>query len=199
MRPRTFNPSARGHQAGFTLIVGLIMLVLLTLSALVAFKMGSTQTQVVTNAQHRAEGLDAAQQAIDTVINSKNFTSNPAASIVHAAGVDCATNSLCVNVSGSGTTDYKVKLEPQPKCVKAAAIPMSKLDISNSQDLACITQSQQQTFGVANAAATGSSLCANSTWEVTAVADDEKTGASVTVVQGVNMRIATTDMTTYCP
>lgn len=193
---KTRHRAGNARQGGFTLIFGLIMLTMLTLMAVTAFHLGMNQTLVVANAQHRSEGVDAAQQAIDTVINSANFTRNPAAAITNS---NCGgANQLCVDSNGDGTNDFTVTLTPQPKCVTAAPIPAAQLDFSKATDLACATQTQQ-TFGVANAGLTGNSLCANSTWEINAQAVDAATSTTVNVVQGVAVRIATTDMTANCP
>jgi Tfp pilus assembly protein PilX len=65
------SPSA---QRGITLITALIMLVLLTMMAITAFHIGSSQSVIVSNSQHRDEATDAAQQMIDTVLNSSIAT-----------------------------------------------------------------------------------------------------------------------------
>lgn len=196
MKPRGFSVMP-GRQRGLTLVMGLIMLVVLTLAAVAAFHLGANQTIIVGNAQHRNEGVDAAQQAIDTVLNSSNFTANPAAAIPNSNCPAGGANSLCVDSNGDQVSDFTVTLTPKPNCIVAAPIPVNQLDFSNQQDLACAPQSQQ-TFGVANANQTGSSLCANSNWEIAAQAVDPSTSTQVTVVQGVAVRIATTDAKTYC-
>ena len=47
-------------------------------------------------------------------------------------------------------------------------------------------------------AATGDSLCANSVWEITAVTTSAGSGATVTTVQGVGVRIGADEMATSC-
>lgn len=190
-------PRRPARQRGITLVVGLIMLVILTLMAIAAFHMGSSQTAIVGNAQHRSEATDAAQQAIDTVLNSSNFMVNPAAAIPAGNCTGGAANTLCVDVNGDGVGDVTVTLAPQPKCISGAPINANTLDFSKPEDLACAAGSQQA-FGVQGAAA-GNSLCANSNWEITAAAADSATNTKVTVVQGVSARIATTDLTNNCP
>lgn len=194
-RRNTLAPSRR--QRGLTLVMGLVMLLVLTLAAVAAFHMGANQTIIVSNAQHRNEGVDAAQQAIDIVVNSSNFTANPAAAIPNSNCPAGGANSLCVDSNGDQVNDFTVTLNPKPNCIVAAPIPVSQLDFGNPQDLACAPQSQQS-FGVANANQTGSSLCANSNWEIVAQAVDPSTSTSVKVVQGVAVRIATTGAKTYC-
>lgn len=186
------------RQRGFTLLVGLIMLVLLTLLAVATFRLGLTQATVVANAQYRNEAIGAAQQAIDVTINSSNFTQNPAAAIPQSNCSGGGANSLCVDANGDGNQDIRVTLTPQPTCVKAAVISASQLDFNVPDDLACAAATQQD-FGVIKTNPSGNSLCANSTWEVTANAVDESTGTNVTVAQGVSVRIPATAMTTNCP
>ena len=185
-------------QQGFVLVVGLIMLVLLTLMVVTTFRIGSTETIIVANAQHSKEGIDAAQLAIDTVANSNNFTQNPAAAIPTSNCTGGGANSLCVDVNGDNKPDFRVTLTPQPSCVMAVPIPANQLDFSKADDLACATETQQ-TFGVAGATVTGNSLCANSMWDITAQATDSATGTTSVVSQGIAVRIATSDVATNCP
>ena len=187
------------RQRGITLITALIMLVLLTLMAITAFHIGSSQSVIISNSQHREEATDAAQQTIDTVLNSANFMTNPAAAIVSSDSTCAggAANNLCVDVNGDGTKDITVSLTPQPKCTEGWNINNSSLDLSVSDDLACST-GQGQTFGVEGSSNTYS-LCAQSGWEVTAAASDNTTNSKVTIVQGVSARIAATDLTNNCP
>lgn len=197
MRSRARRLTPRAHERGVTLVIGLIMLVLLTLMAVAAFQMGTSQTAIVSNAQHRGEATDAAQQAINTVLNSSNFMINPAAAIPNSNCAAGGANSLCVDVNGDGTPDVTVTLSPQPTCVSGAPINSSTLDFTSANDLACAGGSQQN-FGV-QGATSGASLCANSNWEITAAANDAATKTNVTVVQGVAARVAATDLANNCP
>jgi hypothetical protein len=67
-------------------------------------------------------------------------------------------------------------------------IKNESLNLGDMEDLGCSTGQQQQ-FGVAGAA-TGDSLCANSVWEVSAQSVSGNTGATMTVRQGVGVRIS---------
>ena len=185
-------------QRGLSLVVGLIMLFIMTLIAIASFQLGSDHTVVVANAQQRNEGIDAAQQAIEIVVNSVSFTQNPAVAIPTSNCSGGGANRWCVDTNGDGTHDFTVTLTPQPSCVTAASIPMSQLDFAMANDLACVAGSRQD-FGVAGATSSSDSLCANTTWEISAQAADAATGTMANVVQGVSLRIATTDMANYCP
>lgn len=188
----------RSRQGGFTLIVGLIMLLLLTLMAVAAFRMGANHTVITANAQYRSEGLDAAQQVVDTVLNSADFTVNPSAAIANSNCTGGGSNTACVDVNGDGANDFKVSLTPAPTCISATPIVNSQLDISNSGDAACIIQTSQN-LGVAGASQSGNSLCANSNWEINASAVDSATNTTVKVAQGVSIRIPTADIANNCP
>ena len=82
--------------------------------------------------------------------------------------------------------------------IATAPIPTSQLNFTNAEDLACSMQTQQ-TFGVVNANTNTNSLCANSTWEINAQAEDTVTNTKVSVAQGASVKIAATDMATNCP
>lgn len=187
---------AHSRQSGITLVTALIMLVVLTLMAITAFHLGTSQTVIVSNAQHRDEALDAAQQTIDKVLNSSNFMINPAAAIPVGNCTGGAANTNCVDVNGDGTPDITVALTPAPKCITGSPISNSSLDFTKAADVQCST-GQPQTFGV-EGSTSDNSLCANSEWEIAAAANDLATKASVTVVQGVSSRIATTDLDNNC-
>lgn len=184
-------------QRGIALVFALIMLIVMTLIGIAAFRVSNNQTIMVSNAQHRIEAVNAAEQAIDMVLNSSAFTTNPTAAIATSNCGTGGSNTWCVDTNGNGGSDISVTLTPQPTCIIAAQIPTSQLDLTNARDLAC-TSGTQQNFGTAGAS-TSYSMCASSTWEVSAKATDTATGAEVTVVQGVGVRIAATDMTNYCP
>ena len=182
-------------QRGATLLITLIMLVLLTLFAVSALNTGTTNLKVVGNMQSRSEALNATQAAIETVLSSPLFISNPANAVLTPCGG--AANTLCTDVTGDGTPEYTTRLTPQPRCVQVKPIKVSELDLTNADDLGCAAGQAQQ-FGVAGAVV-GDSLCAKSVWEITAVTTGAAGGATVTAVQGVGVRISADDMAGSCP
>jgi Tfp pilus assembly protein PilX len=190
------------HQRGNTLVIGLIMLMLLTMLAVSTFHIGAVQTIAVSNAQHRAASIAAAQAAIETVINSSAFTNDPTQAITVTNCSSGGSNTLCVSSNGDSSKDFTVTLNPKPFCVEATPVAASSLDLSsgvNSTDYACLTGTQQDAFAVEGATIAGNSLCAQSVWEVTAVATDTSTSSVVTVKQGISERILTAQMSGYCP
>lgn len=182
------------RQRGVTLVVALIMLVLLTLLALTSFNVSKSNLQIVSNMQQRDEAIAAAREVIEETVSNTRFFASPNKVLVNPCG---AANTRCVDSNGDGVNDVTVALTPPPNCVKAKAIKNSDLDMADSDDAGCSLGSAQN-FGVAGAV-TGNSECANSVWEVTAVATDNTTQATVTVTQGVAVRVARDDIATNCP
>lgn len=183
------------RQRGATLLVGLIMLILVTLLAVSSFNLGKSNLQIVANMQHRTENMESAKATIEEVISKTTFATTPNAALT----TGCATNTKCFDVNGDGTDDITVQLTPAPCIKKSQVIKNSQLDMSKEDDSDCST-GQTQNLGVSGAA-TGDSLCADTVWEITAVAADAVTQARYTAVQGVAVRVAadSTTATNNCP
>lgn len=183
------------HQRGVTLVVALIMLVLLTLLALTSFNLGKSNLQIVSNMQQRDEAIAASREVIEETISNTRFFDTPTNLLTSPC--DGVLNTRCIDVNGDGTTDIKVALTPPPSCVMAAHILNTTLNLADPEDLGCSVGATQN-FGVAGAF-TGYSECANSVWEVHAVATDVVTEASVDVVQGISVRVDKDSIATNCP
>jgi hypothetical protein len=149
---------------------------------------------VVGNMQQKAEALNAAQQAIETVISTPQFIANPA----NAVPTPCGTaNTLCTDVTGDGVADFTATLigpdyptgPHQPTCVTVRLIKNQELNVTNPEDLGCAAGQQSGAAGVAGAM-TGDSLCANTVWEIRARAVSSSSGATATVTQGVGVRVS---------
>jgi Tfp pilus assembly protein PilX len=182
------------RQRGATMIVALIMLLLMTLVAVAALNMGKSSLQITGNLQGRDQELVTANAVNEQVISSTQFFNNPQGTLnVHGTW----TNSRTVDVYGDHKTVLNVNVQPAPKCVVAQPIPLNSLVLTNSNDLAC-SQGVQQNFGVAGAES-GSSLCANSTWEIATQATDPVITGTASVVQGVSVRIPIAAEATACP
>ena len=118
------------EQRGVTLVVGLIMLVVLTLFALAAIRLSSSNLRTVGNMQARNEASAAAQMAIEQVMSSTAAFTAPAASTV----------TVSVN-----KTNYSVALAT-PQCIKTVPVPGNSFD---NQALAL-----QDTYWIVRATAT---------------------------------------------
>ena len=194
--------SGMRRQRGATLIIALIMLVLLTLFAVSSFNTAQTNVKVVGNMQQKAEALNAAQQAIETVLSTPQFIANPA----NAVPTPCGTaNTLCTDVTGDGVADFTATLigpdyptgPHQPTCVTVRLIKNQELNVLNAEDLGCAAGQQSGAAGVAGAM-TGDSLCANTVWEIRARAVSSSSGATATVTQGVGVRVSSDAAGTSC-
>lgn len=181
------------RQGGATLLIALIMLVLMTLLAVSSFNLGKSNLQIVGNMQTKAETSDSAKAAVEEVISKTTFTTTPSAALG-------ASNSKTYDVNGDGAADVTVTLTPAPCIKKAQIVKNSQLDLSKATDLGC-SSGVTQNLGISGAA-TGDSLCADTTWEITAVATDSVSSASSTNVQGVAVRVAADsgiNTALYCP
>jgi hypothetical protein len=185
----------RSRQHGATLVIGLIFLVALSLFAVSAFRGSQVNLQMTGNIQARQEAGSAAQAAIEQVISSTDF--------IYTPDVIAATPVL-VDVDNDGTNDYTVALSPAPRCFRSRPMNSADLNPDNAEDLACMSSSVSNTAGLETASGAGGaalSMCANSEWNVRAVATDARagrTGARVIHNQGISIRIFDADAANFC-
>jgi len=159
------------RQQGMTLLVALVLLVMVTLLALSAFRMSNTNLKVVSSMQGRTESVSAAQAAIEQVISTGAFTVDPTVT---------AATPVAIDLDGDGVAEYSVTLSPKPTCLRWRETPSSTLDYTNPNDRGC--------FGSAKYGGSTSS-CADTIWEVSATTTDPVTSAQTTVRQGLSMRV----------
>ena len=169
----------RQRQQGLTLFVAMIILVMVTLLVVSAFRVSNTNLKVVGAMQGRQEATSAGQAAIEQVLSSAFFTQNP--TIVAATPIH-------VDMNGDGTDDYEVTMT-QPKCIRTAPVVLSSPPTQLQLD--CAGSSRYP-------AATITSYCSNTIWEVAATTIDKVTAAKTTVRQGVAMMVEITDAKTSC-
>lgn len=181
-----------GKQRGVVMFVALIMMVVMLLVAVASFNMGRQNTIIAGNMQHRAEVVSAANQTVERVLSTTTFLTTPNTPLANS-GVP-PTDEANYDVNGDGTDDITVTFNPAPCIKKAQAIKNADLNPLNPNDTVCLTGAGQ-TMGV-EGSATGDSLCANTIWEVKAVATDSVTGAAATVVAGVAVRVSQDDAIT---
>ena len=181
-------------QRGVALVVALIMLVMVTMFALAAFKMGKGSLEIVGNMQQRNSVVADANDAIQEAISATNFTVNPNNVFTTPCTV---ANTRCYDTNGDGTNDVLVTLTA-PKCIQAQPILNSQLNLADSAQAKCVAQTQPGTFGIAGAP-TNVSFCSNSVWQLAAQAVDQTSLATSTVTEGVAVRVATATIQTTCP
>ena len=158
----------RQHEAGAALFVGLIILLLITLMLVTAFNLASSNVRSVGNMQFRDEALAAAGVAIDRMMASP-FTSNPQA------------EEIVVDLDGDGTSDYVVRIAA-PACVMATRASEPR---KSSLSLPVLADEGDW----------------NTTWQVDATvssASSNKTGAAVSVREGIRVLLDQSTKTTQC-
>ena len=168
------------REAGIVLITALVMLVVFTLLVVAGINMTNVNTKIAYNMQVRGEAQDATQRVIEQVISSPANFNAPLP----------APAAVAVDIDNDGTTDYTVSAAT-PSCLATTPIKQSQLDASNPGDIPCFGTSSLQNSGlVGGAGSAGNSLCANTTWDVSAsYADPAGTGLNVVTHQGVNLRV----------
>ena len=183
------------RQKGLSLVVALIMLLVMTVTTIAVFQMSQTGTQVVGNMQWRDDALTVADSAIDEAVSTTRLFESPDALFLEQC--KGSFNNRCYDLNGDGENEMAVRIDPVPTCVQVTVVPTSTLNLAVAGDLACARDTPQQ-FGV-EGVSTGDSLCARSTWEVRAHAEDfdadpddpaaGTTGARMTVVAGVGVLV----------
>lgn len=187
--------ATRARQGGMALIVGLILLALMTVMAITGFNIGRTSLDIVGNMQARQEVIAAANSTIQEAISTTRLFQSPGAIFLDPC--NNTPNTRCFDVNGDNNQDIVVTLTPQPVCIQAQTIPNAALEVDDLNQAGCAT-GVGQTYGI-EGTATGSSLCANSVWEIVAVARDLLTEAEVVVTQGAAVRVSTDEIGTHCP
>ena len=109
----THTPAMR-RQQGAALLIGMIMLLLITLTVTAAFNLSSSDLKSVGNLQTRNEAVAAANRAIEEVASSLLA---PDSDGTPSLTTPQATASL-VDINNDGTPDYTVSVAP-PVCVRA--------------------------------------------------------------------------------
>ncbi|AQV92780.1 hypothetical protein BJN34_02600 [Cupriavidus necator] len=107
MMTRGFSQGSR-KEAGISLVVGLVMLVVLTLLVVSAVRMGSASLRIAGNHQTKSEATAAAQQAIEKIVGSVTNFYTPAA------------QSFDIDINNDGAADYTVTTSA-PSCLQTVA------------------------------------------------------------------------------
>lgn len=193
------------RERGSALVVSLIFLLVFLIMALAVYRGSLTSAQVIGNMQWRNEAIGSANEAIDRLLSSARIATEP----------DIVTQQVVAapfqyDMNADGRTDITVTLPPVthdgitragPRCLRAAPVPVAKLDPDKEEDAGCFISSSAGGLaaeGASGASSLGSgsavSLCSNSEWTMTVRATDPSTNTSVDVVQGFAVRIPTTSI-----
>jgi len=170
----------RNRQSGLTLFVAMIILIMVTLLVVSAFRVSNTNLKIVASMQGRQEAQASGQAAIEQVLSSPFFSENPA--IV-------AATPISVDVNGDGTPDFDVTMA-LPRCLRTAPVVVDPVKPTKLQ-LDCAGSSRFPS-------ATTPTWCSNTIWEVGATTTDRITAAQTTVRQGVGMTVEITNAKAAC-
>jgi Tfp pilus assembly protein PilX len=153
-----------GKQRGATLIVSLIMLAVITLMVTSAFTMSSTNLQAVGNMQFRSEATAAANSALEQAISGMTSGAAP------------VTQSINVYLANDGANPYTVTVVPT--CVTSLAVAGG----SGIGKQSGVEQAGLQ-YG------SGTIIGYTTVWDMAATVQDNATGTSVVVHQGVRKQL----------
>lgn len=172
----------RHRESGSVLLISLVLLVMLTLFVLTIINTTNINSRIAGNLQTQTEAQAAAQQAIEGVISTSAFSTFPQ-----------AFPNVAVNINNEKT--YAVAVA-KPSCISVVPIKTTELDITNTDDAACLGSGSVVSAGIVGSGGAGNSLCSNSQWDIAASIADAATSTSVAVHQGVGVRVP---IGTACP
>lgn len=153
------------HQRGATLIVSVIVLMLITMTVVSAFRVSKSHTQAVANMQFKDEALAAANIVLEDVISLPNVET--------LVGSDGTVPVRFVDINRDGVNDLQIALAV-PRCVR-----VEPSGSSGEENLSGVES---------NVANTGQTYVL---WEIQADVTDTATGANVSVVQGFRQQVGT--------
>lgn len=181
------------RQRGAALVIGMIMLVLMMLLVITSVELGMGNTAMTGNMQFRNEAFAAANGAIEDALSTTRLFQAPDTVYL----VPCTlANTKCVDVNADGTDDIVVALTPSPRCIQAVTVRNNQLNLTIPSQRACVLGSQQS-FGIEGGVA-GNSLCADTLWDINAVATDAVTQAQVRINSGAALRVSTDTVADSC-
>ena len=167
----THRQMTHRSERGSALIVSLIMMVLITAMIASSFTLSSTNLKSVANTQIRNEAIAAGNAAIEQVISSP-FTNSPAAESVN------------IDINNDSVTDYTVNFAA-PKCVSSTTITPTSLPVSS--------------LSLGSSFSSAVSTYYDTVWDLDAtVVDNNNSGASVEVHQGVRILLTQAQYTAVC-
>jgi Tfp pilus assembly protein PilX len=171
--------TAKRAQAGLTLVVSLIMLVVLTLLVVSAIRFGNINLKIAGNAQTQAEGAAAAQVAIEQTVKAVTDGTQNLSTMVETP-----------TTVSTGGASYKVTVK-KPNCNMTKNVDTATLKpATNANDRLCFGQTDPDRLINADGTLTSSpSACKDQQWDLSASVGDDSSGTQVTVGQGVSLRV----------
>ncbi|MCF8177009.1 MAG: pilus assembly PilX N-terminal domain-containing protein [Sulfuritalea sp.] len=169
----TGSQMSRISQQGSVLLLSLFMLMIMTMLALSAIRMGTVNLRTINNMQMRGEAMTAAQLALDEVLSS-NFTEN----------ISGTGRIWTVPIDAGKSYDVVVAV---PCIRQVTPILNTVLDLGNPEDAKC--------FDSIGGGAI--SACSTTVWEISATARSGWFGGRVTMTQGTGIRMDNGAATAY--
>jgi hypothetical protein len=193
------------RERGSALVVSLIFLLIFLIMALAVYRGALTSAQVIGNMQWRNEAIAFANEAIDRLLSSARIATEPT---IVTQEVNAAPFQYDANADGRNEVTVSFPdvvhdgiTRAGPRCLRAAPVPVAKLDPDKEEDAGCFISSSAGGLAAEGPGGTGSlssgsavSLCSNSEWTMTVRATDPATNTTVDVVQGFAVRIPTTSI-----
>jgi hypothetical protein len=183
--------TSQARQSGAALIIAIIFLLMLSTLALTGLRASTTNVTIVGNMQARQEVVSTAQMLIEQTVSTDEFARNP-------QGVFAAAQ-VSSDFNGDGTADAVARLAVPPVCLRARVVAIDDLDPDNELDAGCFASAALSNPGFVPAGGgPAGSLCADTEWHLSSRATDARTGAAITLNQGVTMRTAVVGLNTVC-
>lgn len=169
-------------EKGAVLLVSMIMLVVLTLLVVFAIRSGNTNLRIAGNMQSQAEAAAVTQQVIEQVIEQIKVTENLA--LIPAQSVPVPVGAVTYNVAVAAMNN---------KCVFETPVLNSALNPANANDVPCFESPDEDKAITAGGTLTSKpSACKQQQWDIEAGVTDGASGAKVTQVQGITIRVPAT-------
>jgi Tfp pilus assembly protein PilX len=167
----------RQAQAGITLVVSLIMLIVLTLLVVSAIRFGNINLRIAANAQFEAEAVAATRVALEQMV----------AAVDVAPKIDAIT-AVTKTISTGGKT-YNVAVT-KPACILTKNVNSTELDATKAADRVCFEGNDVERQVQADFKLTKTpTACKDQQWDVGATLEDADSGAKVSMLQGVAVRV----------
>lgn len=170
------------RQQGVVLVIALIMLAVVTLIGTVSANIVMGNLRVVQNIESRAFAKSSAISAMQEAIMTSGFLEGQKAFVVSCDN----SYTKCFDMTGDSLSDDMSVSLSKPECVSSIPVRNASLNVWEDADDASCYQP-----GVY-------SLCADALWEVTMTANDQVTGARVTVRQGLTTRTSVNLIAAAC-
>lgn len=154
------------HERGVALITAMIMLTLVTLVIVTAFRLSDSNAKIVANAQLKDEMQVATNTALDRTISDTGFFTSAYSVPVTIKNYEASAN------TASAKADIVVTIVPA--CVKARIL--ANKDATPISENCLWVPGEDQTYLEGQNQGTSQSLCANTLWDIKADAADPFTG-----------------------